>query len=146
MNIIPKEKEAYFQKIIIKLIRISDDFKSILQSEFPNLYADIQSAAANPNCGCVNRVEIELMNNREKSLNLLNNFLSTPENLEKAQDILNIDYAALEPKPYSGRMFVIENTEEKFKEFIDNIRKDRANFRNFSTAISPEGKLHVYFL
>jgi hypothetical protein len=145
MNI-PKEKEAYFQKIALNLIRVSDDFKSILQSEFPNIYADIQSAATNPNCGCVKKVETELLDNREKSLNLLNNFLSNKDNLEKINEVLSVDYAALSPKPYSGRMFVIDNTEEKFKEFMDTINKDRAVFRNFSTAISPEGKLHVYFL
>jgi hypothetical protein len=145
MNI-PKEKEAYFQKIALNLIRVSDDFKSILQSEFPNIYADIQSAATNPNCGCVKKVEAELLDNKDKSLNLLNNFLSNKDNLEKINEVLSVDYAALSPKPYSGRMFVIENTEEKFKEFMDSINKDRAVFRNFSTAISPEGKLHVYFL
>jgi hypothetical protein len=143
---IPKEKEAYFQKIILNLIRISDDFKSILQSEFPNIYADIQSASTNPNCSCVKKVETELLNNKDKSLNLLNNYLSNKENLDKIQSVLNIDYAALTPKPYYGKMFVIENTEEKFKEFMDFVNKDRAQFRNFSTAISPEGKLHIYFL
>jgi hypothetical protein len=126
---IPKEKEVYFQKIILNLIRVSEDFKSILQSEFPNIYADIQSASTNPNCSCVRKVEAELLSNKDKALNLL-----------------NIDYASLAPKLYSGRMFVIENTEEKFKEFMDFINQDRAQFRNFSTAISPEGKLHIYFL
>jgi hypothetical protein len=145
MNI-PKEKEAYFQKIILNLIRASNDFKSILQSEFPNIYADIESASTNPNCSCVRKVEAELLNNKDKALNLLNNYLSNKDNLEKIQEILSIDYASLAPKFYSGKMFVIENTEEKFKEFLEFINKDRAQFRNFSTAISPEGKLHIYFL
>jgi hypothetical protein len=145
MNI-PKEKELYFDKIILNLIKISNEFKSTLQSEFPNIYADIESASTNPNCGCVKKVETELLKNPDKSLNLLNNFLSVPANFEKAQEVLNIDYAALAPKLYSGKMFVIENTEEKFKEFNDSVNKDRAIFRNFSTAISSDGKLHIYFL
>jgi hypothetical protein len=145
MNI-PKEKEAFFHKIILNLIRVSDDFKSILQSEFPNIYADIESASTNPNCGCVKKVETELFNNKDKSLNLLNDYLSNNENLEKINQILSIDYAALSPKPYSGKMFIIENTEEKFKELMDNINKDRAVFRNFSTAVGLDGKLYVYFL
>ena len=143
---IPKEKEAHFQKIILNLIRVSEEFKSILQSEFPSIYADIQSASTNPNCGCVKKVEAELSNNKEKSLNLLNDYLSNKDNLEKINQVLSVDYEALSPKPYSGRTFVIENTEDKFKEFMDTINKDRAVFRNFSTAISPEGKLHIYFL
>lgn len=143
---ISKDKEPFVSKIILNLIRISEEFKSILQSEFPNIYGDIQSASTNPNCGCVKKVEIELFNNKEKSLNLLNNFLSNKDNVDKIKEILNIDYEALSPKPYNGKMFIIENNEEKFKEFMDNINKDRAVFRNFSTAISPEGKLHIYFL
>ena len=142
----PKEKEGHFQKIILNLIRVSNEFKSILQSEFPNIYADIQSASTNPNCTCVKKVEAELLNNKEKSLNLLENFLSKTENLEKINEVLSVDYAALSPKSYSGRMFIIENTEEKFKEFMDIINKDRASFRNFSTSISPDGKLQIYFL
>ena len=145
MNI-PKEKEPYFHQIILNLIKVSDDFKSTLQSEFPNIYGDIQSASINPNCGCRKRVETELINNKEKSLNLLNNFLSVPANFEKAQETLNIDYAALAPKLYSGKIFVIENTEEKFKEFNINLNKDKAIFRSFSTAISSDGKLYIYFL
>jgi hypothetical protein len=143
---IPKEKEAYFEKIILNLIKVSEDFRSILQSEFPNIYADIQSASTNPNCSCVRKVEAELLSNKDKALNLLNNYLSKQENLDKIQSVLSVDYASLAPKLYSGRMFVIENTEEKFKEFMDFINQDRAQFRNFSTAISPEGKLHIYFL
>jgi hypothetical protein len=143
---IPKEKEAYFQKIILNLIRVSNDFRSILQSEFPNIYSDIQSASTNPNCSCARKVEAELLNNKNKSLNLLNDYLSKQENLDKIQPVLSIDYASLAPKPYFGKMFIIENTEEKFKEFMDFINKDRAQFRNFSTAISSEGKLHIYFL
>jgi hypothetical protein len=143
---IPKEKEIYFHKIILNLIRISEDFKIVLQSEFPNIYADIQSASTNPNCTCVKKVENELLANKEKALNLLNNYLSNKDNLEKIQNLLNVDYASLSPKPYSGKMFTIENTEEKFKELMDAINNDRAQFRNFSTAISPEGKLHIYFL
>ena len=145
MNL-PKEKELYFDKIILNLIKISNKFKSTLQSEFPNIYADIESASTNPNCGCVKKVETELLKNPNKSLNLLNNFLSVPANFEKAQEALNIDYAALAPKSYSGRMFIIENTEEQFKKFIENVHKDRGMFRNFSTAISSDGKLHVYFI
>jgi hypothetical protein len=143
---IPEDKKPYINKIILNLIRISEEFKSILQSEFPNIYADIQSAATNPNCGCVKKVELELTNNKEKSLNLLNNFISNKENIEKIKDILNVDYGALSPKPYSGKMFIIENTEEKFKEFMDNVNKDRAIFRNFSTSISPDNKLYIYFV
>lgn len=143
---IPKDKEPYINKIILNLIKISEDFKSLLQSEFPNIYADIQSAATNPNCTCVKKVEAELVNNKDKSLNLLNSFLSNQGNIEKIKEVLNIDYSELMPQQYSGKMFIIENTEEKFKEFMENINKNRAIFRNFSTAISPEGKLYVYFL
>lgn len=143
---IPKEKEAYFHKIILNLIRVSEDFKLILQSEFPKIYADIESASTNPNCSCVKKVEKELLVNKDKALNLLNTYLSNKDNLEKIQNLLNVDYASLSPKPYFGKMFIIENTEEKFKEFMETINKDRAQFRNFSTAINPEGKLHIYFL
>lgn len=143
---IPKEKEPFFNKIIISLIRVSEEFKSILQSEFPNIYADIQSSVDNPNCGCVKKVETELFNNKEKSLNLLNNFLSNKENVEKIREILNVDYGALAPKSYIGKMFIIENTEEEFKKFMEEINKNRAVFRNFSTAIASDGKLYIYFL
>lgn len=145
MNI-PKEKEAYFHKIILNLIRVSEDFKLILQSEFPNIYADIESASTNPNCSCVKKVEKELFANKDKALNLLNTYLSNKDNLEKIQSVLNVDYVALSPKSYSGKMFTIENTEEKFKELVNSIQKDRAMFRSFSTAINSEGKLHIYFI
>jgi hypothetical protein len=145
MNI-PKDKEIYFHKIILNLILVSEDFKSILQSEFPNIYADIQSASVNPNCSCVKKVEKELFENKEKSLHLLNNFLSNKTNLEKIQSVLNVDYESLSPKSYSGKMFTIENTEEKFKEFVSLVQKDKGMFRNFSTAINAEGKLHIYFI
>ena len=142
---IPKDKEPFINKIILSLIRISEEFKSILQSEFPNIYGDIQSASTNPNSECVKKVELELTNNKEKSLNLLNNFISNKENIEKIKNILNINYGTLSPKPYSGKMFIIENIKEKFKEFMEKINKDRAIFSNFSTSISPDNKLHIYF-
>lgn len=140
-----KEKEAYYHKIILDIIKLSKEFKASLQSEFPNSYADIESASTNPNCSCVKRVETELINNREKSLNLLNNFLSNQENFKKVQNILNTDYEALMPKSYFGRVFIIENTEEKFKEFTERVEKDRAMFRSLSTSIGPDGKLYIYF-
>lgn len=145
MNI-PENNKNFIHKISSSLIRVSPEFKSILQSNFPDIYADIESASTNPNCTCVKRVETALLNNQEKTLNLLNNYLMDKDENFEIQSIINIDYSSLMPKPYSGKMFVIENTEEKFKQLLDFINKDRAQYRNFSTAISPEGKLHIYFI
>jgi hypothetical protein len=145
MNI-PEEKQLYFEKIALNLIRASEEFKSILQSQFPDIYADIQSASTNPNCSCVRKVEKKLKENKEICLNLLNNYLSDKDNVEQIKQIIDFNYKLYSAKTYSGRVFAIKNTEEAFQELLDNINQDRGTYRTFSTAIHPNGDLYVYFL
>jgi hypothetical protein len=145
MNI-PENNINFIHKISSSLIRVSPEFKSILQSNFPDIYADIESASTNPNCSCVGKVENKILQNKDQTIGLLGSFLSNKDGNLEIQGIINLDYSSLTPKPYAGKMFVIENTEEKFKQLLDFINKDRGQYRNFSTAISPEGKLHIYFI
>lgn len=145
MNI-PKEKELYFHKIILNIIKISEEFKLILQSEFPNIDGDIESTLTNSECSCTTRVLNELLQNKEKSLNILNKFIENKNNKE-IEEIINIDYASLEQEYIYGKMFTIDNTPENYFKFIqENIILPKVYFRSFSTSIGLDGKLNIYFI
>jgi hypothetical protein len=144
--ILPENKHNFYHKIIINLISSFPEFKSMLQSEFPSIYADIESASSNPNCSCVRKIESELLQNQSKSIIVLNKFLYNKDNNEKIKEIINIDYESMAPKSYQGKMFIIENTPESFKNLVDSVVENRGFFRSFSTSIDENGKLNIYFI
>jgi hypothetical protein len=145
MNI-PKYNEPYFHRITVELIKKYEEFKLIMQSQFPEISDDIQSASVNPNCGCIARVEKVFLENRDKVMGIVNQFASEYSEDDKINLILKMDYESFSPKPYNGKMFIIDNDEESYSKFIENIQKDRAMFRWFSTAIDSNNKLHIYFI
>jgi hypothetical protein len=138
--------QEFFHKIIINLIKVSPDLKSNLQSNFPESYADIESAATNPHCSCIGRVEKKLLENKAKSLIVLNDFISKNQGDSKIKEVLKINYAALSPQNYSGKIFVIPNNKEKFTEFVESVYKNRGVFRGFSTVVDSDNNLHIYFI
>lgn len=144
MTTLPSEKHQFLGKIVLKLLEKDEKFKSKLQSAFPAIYADLQSAATNPNCSCRGKVERHIIDNKQASLEIVNKYLEKNSKDKSIEDIINIDYQALMPKPYAGRMFKISNTEEDYKQFIREITKDRASFRTMSTSISGK-TLYIYF-
>lgn len=141
MNI-PENNKKHFHKIIVSLIRISADFKSKLQSSFPEIYADIESASTNPNCMCVKKVEKKLLENKEKSLTLLENYILENDANIEFENIIDKDYEEDPAENISGQMFMIENTPEKFKEFFNRPLR----FRAFSTTLDSNNNLYLYFL
>jgi hypothetical protein len=144
---LPENKKDYFSKIIVNLIRSYPELKSTLQSEFPTIYADLESASTNPNCSCVRKVENELLNNKDRALNILNNFLSNKDNDNQINDIISVDYGANVPISLQGKMFTIENTAEAYAEFIRSLFENKTPAaRGFSTSIDQNGKLNIYFI
>jgi hypothetical protein len=141
MNL-PENNKKYFHKIITSLIRYSSDFKSKLQALFPEIYADIESASTNPNCTCVGKVEKKVLENKDKSLSLLENYISENNVTVQLENIINKDYKSETPENISGQMFMIENTPEKFKEFFNR----PLSFKAFSTALDSNNNLYLYFL
>lgn len=145
MNI-PENNKNFLHEIAIALLGVSIEFKSILQSSFPDIYADIESASTNPNCTCVSKVKNKILENGNQILNILNTFLSDKDGEEKIENIVKYNYAEQVFASIRGNMFVIENTPEKYREFIDDIFEKRLVFRNFSTAIDSDNNLFLYFV
>ena len=145
MNI-PENNKNFIHKISSSLIRVSKDFRSILQSNFPDIYADIESASTNPNCSCVGKVENKILQNKDQVLDLLNGFLSDKDGEMAIENIVKNNYAAQIPKNLRGKMFVMENTPEKYEEFMNDILEKQLVFRIFSTAVDSENNLFVYFV
>lgn len=144
MNI-PEYNNNFVHKISSSLIRVSTDFKSILQSNFPDIYADIESASTNPNCTCVGKVENKILQNKDQALDLLKQFISDKDGNLEIEGIVKNNYGAQIPQSLRGKMFVIENTREKYEEFMNDIVEKRFVFRNFSTAIDSNNNLVLYF-
>jgi hypothetical protein len=145
MNSLPSDKEKYISKIVLNLITKYPDFKSQLQASFPDLYADIESASSNPNCSCRGKVEHRVTLEREKSIKLVNEFLSKHGKEAEVQTIINLPYNSMTSTFYGGKRYEIDNTTEAFKEFSNQLLKDRATFRGFS--VYPQNdKLLIYFL
>jgi hypothetical protein len=145
MNI-PENNKNFLHEIAIALLGVSIEFKSILQSSFPDIYADIESASTNPNCTCVKKVKNKMLENGNQLLNILNTFLSDKDGEEKIENIVKYNYSEQVFLSIRGKMFVIENTPEKYEEFMDDILKKRLVFRNFSTAIDSDNNLFLYFV
>lgn len=145
MKNLPVEKQQYLSKIVLNLITKYSDFKSELQSLFSDLYADIESASTNPNCSCRGKVEQRVTIERDKSLNLVNEFLAKRGTETEVQAIINLPYNSMTSVYYGGKSFEIDNTPEAFKEFYDSFLKERASFRGFSTCVN-NNKLLIHFL
>ncbi len=144
---LPEQNQNFYTKIILNLILSYPELKSVLQSEFPLIYADLESASTNPNCGCVRKVENELTQNKEKALNILNHFLASKTDDAKILEIISMDYAALAPIPLQGKMFTIDNTPESYEQFIKELFQNKMpTARGFSTSIGLDGKLNIYFI
>ena len=146
MNI-PKEKEVFIGKIGLGLITKFSDYKNLLQATFPDMYADFESAASNPNCSCRGRVEAYLFNNRDKAVSITNDFLQDKDSDARVLDVVNVDYFAQAPKAYAGKMFEIPNTSESFSAFYKSLLEDKASYRHMSTAVAGEraDRLFIYF-
>ena len=145
MKTLSTEREKYISKIVLNLITKYSDFKNQLQSTFPDLYADIESASTNPNCSCRGKVEQRVTIEKDKALKLINEFLTKHGEEVEVQAIINLPYNSMTPVYYGGRRFEINNTQEAFKEFYNSFLKERASFRGFSTCVSGD-KLLIHFL
>ena len=145
MKVLPSEKEQYISKIVLNLITKYSDFKNQLQSTFPDLYADIESASTNPNCSCRGKVEQRVTIERNASLTLVNEFLTKRGEEAEVQAIINLPYNSMTPSYYGGKRFEIDNTQEAFQKFYSSFLKERASFRGFSTCINGD-KLLIHFL
>lgn len=141
---IPQEKQVFVGKIALGLLSKFSDYKASLQAAFPDIYADLESAASNPNCSCRSRVEQHLNSNRDKAIEITNNFLADKDNDARALEVINVDYFSLAPKAYGGKMFEIANTSEAYAAFHRSLLEDRASYRQMSTSVSGD-RLFIYF-
>ena len=143
---IPDKNYIYIPKLVIDLIRFDEKLKLIFQSEFPDIHNDFESAINNPNCGCVDRVEVKIAENQEKSIDLINEYIKDKNDIQ-IKNIINTDYRLMEePENFSGKMFIIENNEQSFSEFITYLNTQMVYYRTFSTSIGPDNKLYLYFI
>lgn len=143
---IPEKNKDYIHKIVIDLIRNKEDLKLLLQSEFPESSIDFDSAAVNPDCGCVGRIQNLILANQEKVIVLLEKYFEDKNEDELIINIINQDYELMEPQDYSGKIFIIENNEESFSEFVKTMKNQLVVYKGFSTAIDANNKLHIYFI
>ncbi len=146
MNTLPDDKLKYISKIVLNLITKSSTFKNQLQSTFPEIYSDIESASTNPNCSCRGKVESKVVVERDKALGVVNDLLSKQGDDPEIQAVINIPYDTLTPTYYGGKMFQIENSPEAYKQFYDTLLKEKATYRAFSTCVDANNKLLIHFV
>lgn len=146
MNI-PQDKEVFIGKIALNLLGKFSDYKALLQATFPDIYADLESASTNPNCTCRNKVDNVLTMNKETAVSVTNQFIADKDSDARVLDAINVDYASMVPKAYTGKMFEIPNTTESYAAFCKSIQDDRASYRVMSTAVAGEkaDRLFIYF-
>jgi hypothetical protein len=65
----------YLSKIFLDLLTKNKEFKTKFQAFAPEIYADIESAATNPNCSCRAKIESFVNKDKENLSNFLNSFI-----------------------------------------------------------------------
>jgi len=130
----------HLTKIFLELITTNAEFKKRLQAFAPSIYADIESAATNPNCSCRARVEAHLNQDREKSAEFLNSF--------RREFNLEVNLVEIEQKygfePYSGRVEKVKISE--WKEFVNQLNNNRAAYRTASVVRIDDEYVNVFFI
>jgi hypothetical protein len=130
----------FLSKIFLELLSNEPEFKPLFQAFAPEMYADIESAATNPNCSCRGRVENYVNNNREKCANFINEL---SENIKSKinLDQINSTYSFVN---YSG---TVKRTKiSDWKKFFEQTITDRAAYRNFSVVRVDDETVDVFFL
>jgi len=130
----------YLSKLALDLIQKNPQFKNELQAFAPEIYADIQSYSTNPNCSCRAKVEAYINNNREISVNFINNFINNNNLTIDLKDIEN-KYKVVN---YSGKVEKVKISE--WPAFRDKIVNEKAVYRAFSVANIDNEYVNVFFL
>jgi hypothetical protein len=163
----------FLSKIFIEILMAKNEtFKNTFQAAAPDVYADIESFYGNKNCSCRGKVEKYIMSNKEKSAELLNNFIAEnggenhtlfdieniekkyknplerriPQPTRKGNEIINyIDSLddALD-NIYSGKTELVKITE--WGNYVKNLRSKDAKFFQFSTVKVDDETIRVFFL
>jgi len=129
----------FLSKIYLELIN-KKEFKIQFQAAAPEIYADIESTYINPNCTCRVKVETYIKNYKEK----LHPFLLSY--LKENQIELNLQEIEKKYKttPYIGKVEKVKITE--WTEYVNNLTRIKAVFRNFSVVKVDDEHINVFFL
>ena len=130
----------FLSKVFLELLSNEPEFKPLFQALAPEMYADIESAATNPNCSCRGRVETYVNSNTEKCANFLNGL---PESI-KSKINLDVITATYSFVVYSG---TVKRTKiSEWKNFYDKMMTDRASYRAFSVVKVDDENVDVFFI
>lgn len=111
-----------------------------LQTDFPEILADIVTFKNNPNCSCKGRVVKFFTEQLEKDPLVMNKYVKDPNALKTEMDRIR---AERQSNNYAGKMFVIPKGEESWRSFSATLPGKM--FRMFSV-VERENEVVVYFL
>jgi hypothetical protein len=127
-----------FIKYLLQNTEYNIKFKNYLQSNYPDIYADIESLTFNKNCSCFSKVHSYIKEKEKNVSETVNSFFKNNDlNIETALE----NYKQSLPVDLSGK--ILKTSNSKWGEFVKDIKKH--DFRSFS--IYKEGdEIYVYFI
>lgn len=122
------------------LIKDNNTFNK-LQTDFPDILADLVSFKNNPNCSCRSRVVKFFGDKLQQDPSLLDKYIYDHIGLHNA---ISIAQQMRQINNYSGKIITISKTEEAWRNLSIDINNGKM-FRGFSV-VEKEDTLMVYFL
>jgi len=121
---------------------IKDDNTFVrLQTDFPDILADLISFKNNPSCSCRGRVIKFFGEKLQQNATILNEYIYDPVGL---QNEIVLAEQARQLNSYSGKIITIPKNEEAWKNLSTDINNGKI-FRAFSV-LEKDNELVVYFL
>jgi len=111
-----------------------------LKTDFPDILADLTTFKTNPNCSCRGRVFKYFTEKLEQTPGLLDKYIKDTAVLQAELNKINIDRAA---NNYSGRIIIIDKTEQAWSQFASTLFNKA--FRGF-TVVERENSIAIYFV
>lgn len=130
----------FLGKVFLELLSTNQNFKNSFQAFATQIYADIESASTNPNCSCRNKIEKYVLENKERCVEFLNNFI-VQNNLSINKEEIELKYKTT---IYYGK--TIEMKIEEWETFSNKLVEERAVFRSFSVIPIDNETIKVFFL
>jgi hypothetical protein len=118
--------DKYAPLIALELLKTHEGFRSDIIKIGDPIINEINSYLQNPNCSCKNTIGKFFVTNRSIITSIINNWVI----IDKTIDIETI-IQANKANDVTGRVFIIEPTESAYKEFLNNAKLQKYQYRGF---------------